>query len=64
MLFYHQGFKIKDICDVLGIKKTLVYQTLLYARAYGVPYNPHAFQHGQKCVLSEGDLKFIIALLT
>ena len=45
-LFYHQGFKVKEICSVLGIKKTLIYQALLYTHAYGVPYNCHAGQYG------------------
>ena len=62
-LFHQQGFKIKEICAILGVKKTVVYQTLSYARAYGVPYNPHAHKPGRKRVLSKGDLDFIVALL-
>jgi transposase len=52
--FHQQGF---------NIKKTVVYQALSYAHAYGVPYNPHAHKPGRKHALSQGDLKFIVALL-
>jgi transposase len=62
-LFHQHGFNIKEICGLLDIKKTVVYQALSYARAYGVPYNPHAHKPGRKCALSQGDLKFIVTLL-
>src|SRR4051794_23827160 len=58
-----QGFKVKDICCLLGIKKSLVYQTLAYDRCYGVPYNPHKSRSGRHRTLSHEDLKFILALL-
>ena len=63
VLFYQQHIKVKDICSLLGIRKTLVYQVLSYAHAYGVPYNSHAQRCGRKRVLSQGDLKFIVSLL-
>jgi len=63
VLFFQQGFKVKEICGLLDLKKTLVYRTLSYSRTYGVPYNHHAHRHGQKRKLSQGDLKFIVALL-
>ena len=63
VLFYKCGFNIKNICGLLGVKKTLVYQTLSYARTYGVSYNPHTFTAGRKWVLSQGDLKFVVILL-
>ena len=62
-LFNQQGFNVNEICGILDIKKTIIYQTLSYARAYGIPYNPHAHKPGRKRVLSPGDLKFIVALL-
>ena len=63
VLFYEHGFNIKNICGLLGVKMTLVYQTLSYARTYGVSYNPHPSTAGQKWVLSRGDLKFVVTLL-
>ncbi|KAF8494900.1 hypothetical protein F5888DRAFT_1616222 [Russula emetica] len=62
-LFYKQGFNIKEICGLLGVKKTLVYRILSYSRAYGIPYNSHTHKPGRTRILSKGDLKFIIALL-
>ncbi|KAI0273034.1 hypothetical protein BGY98DRAFT_893470, partial [Russula aff. rugulosa BPL654] len=56
-------FKVKEICDLLNIKKTVVYKTLFYARAYGVSYNPNAHKLGRMHILSQGDVKFIVALL-
>lgn len=64
VLFHQQGLKVKEICLLLDISKSVVYRALSYTRAYGVPYNPHAHKLGRKRVLSQGDLKFIIALLT
>jgi transposase len=59
-----QGLNVKEICGVLNVKKSLVYQALSYVRAYGVPYNPHARKRpGRKRILSQGDRRFIVALL-
>ena len=58
-----EGWKVKEICGLLGIKKSLVYQTLDYDRYYGVPYNPHAYQSGRHQILSHEDLKLVVALL-
>ena len=60
-LFHQHGFKVKEILDV---KKNVVYQTLSFAGVYGVSYNPFANKSGRKCLLSIGDMKFIVALLT
>ena len=54
---------MKKICNLLGIKKTLVYRSLAHVRRHGVPYNPHAHQPGRRRVLSHEDLKLIVALL-
>jgi transposase len=63
-VLFHQGVDIKEICNILNIRKSLVYRTLSYSRAYGVPYNPHSSRSGRKRILSQGDIKFIVALLT
>ena len=63
VLFHEQGFNAKEICGLLGIKKSLVYRILSYSRMYGVPYNPHAHRLGRSRTLSQGDVKFIAALL-
>jgi hypothetical protein len=40
---YIEGFNIKEIGRVLGVKKSIIYQTLNYHRNYGVIYNLAAF---------------------
>jgi transposase len=62
ILFHLQGFNVKEICGLLDIKKSLVY-TLQYAHTYGVLYKPYAYKPGQKQLLSQGDVNFIVALL-
>jgi transposase len=63
VLVHEQGFIVKEVCDLLDVKKTLVYRTLRYARMYGIPYNPHGHKPGRKRILTQGDVKFIVALL-
>ncbi|THU79405.1 hypothetical protein K435DRAFT_823898 [Dendrothele bispora CBS 962.96] len=64
-ILYHQhGLSVKDIRHVLGVGKTLVYDTLEYDRLYGVPYNIHARHPGQPHKLDSSDVEFILNLLT
>ena len=60
---HNQGFSIKEICGLLDLKKSIIYQSLAYHRYYGVPYNPHARKLGRRRILSPGDIAFIVALL-
>jgi transposase len=65
ILRYEQGYEVKEICDLLGIKKTLVYQTLKYHHLHGLHYNPLAQRAtGRPRSLSPIDISFIRALLT
>ncbi len=62
-ILQQQGYNVKKICNILGIRKTLVYRSLAHDRRYGVPHNPHSRCSGRHRVLSHEDLKLIIALL-
>src|SRR5277367_677834 len=65
-LRYVEGYTVKQIEQLLGIKKSLVYQSLSYYRDFGVPYNPAAFVHfscGRHRALDATDLRLIKALL-
>ena len=42
-VLFQDGYSVKDICGLLGIKKTLVCRTLRYYRDFGVIYNPHMY---------------------
>ena len=59
ILRYEQGFSVKDICRVLGIKKSLVYKTLQFYHAHGTTYNPYAHKQGHKCQLTSIDVSLI-----
>ena len=58
-----QGYSVKKICNLLGIKKTLVYRSLTHVRRYGVPYKTCSHRPGRHRILSHEDLKLIVALL-
>ena len=58
-----QGYNVRKICNILGVKKSLVYRSLAHYRRYGISCNPHAHQPGRRRVLSREDLKLIVALL-
>jgi transposase len=65
-LAYVEGFKIKEIGQLLGVKKSMVYQTLNYYRNYGVTYNPKAYMHhsrGRHRMLDTIDVRFIKSML-
>ena len=53
VLHYEQGLNVKEICKLLGIKKSLVYKTLQYHHLYKLAYNPHAQHTGQTKMCSE-----------
>lgn len=63
VLFYEQHRSIHDICAVLGVKKSLVYNTLKLHRIYGVPHNPVTRCTGRRRLLTPTDLTFIRGLL-
>jgi transposase len=63
ILHYEQGLSIKKICELLGIKKSLAYQTLVYSRTYSLHYNPYAYRSGRRCHLSATDVNFVYNIL-
>jgi transposase len=63
ILHYEQGLSVKKICKLLGIKKSLAYQTLVYSRTYGLHYNPHAYRSGRRRHLSPTDVDFVSSIL-
>ncbi|KAF8222187.1 hypothetical protein L208DRAFT_1324036, partial [Tricholoma matsutake] len=63
VLYYEQHFAVKEICGILGIKKSLVYKSLDLYRTYGVAHNPHSHNLGWKCLLTVTDTRFLYSLL-
>jgi transposase len=65
-LRFEEHFSVKDICCLLGIRKTVVYDTLTNFRQHGVAYNPNTFKYratGRRRKLGPMDVKLIKALL-
>ena len=62
-LLYHDNHSIKDICHSLGIKKSLVYRTLLLYSKYGTTTNPYRYSHipGRQRALNSVDVAFVSA---
>ena len=60
------SYTIKEICCLLGIKKTLVYKTISFYKWFGVIYNPHTYSHAIRwcCILSTADVRFICDVVT
>lgn len=64
ILFYQQKFRIKEICELLGIKKSLAYSTLQCFQRYGLPVNPHTRKPpGRDRLLSIDDITTLCALI-
>ena len=60
----HQcGYQVPEICDLLGIHKSLVYQVLQYQWQYGLTYDPSAQLTARCCLVTPLDITFICLLL-
>jgi len=60
----YAGYSIKEICGLLGIKKSLVYQTLHFYSTYGVCYNPNSRKPGRRRKLTSIDIAFVKSLVS
>jgi transposase len=64
ILRYQQGFSVKEISRLLGIHKTLIYDTLEYYRLYGKTRNPENNKPaGRPRILNHIDIRFIKATI-
>ncbi|KAJ7201419.1 hypothetical protein GGX14DRAFT_296297, partial [Mycena pura] len=63
VLFHEQGFKIRQICEILGVKKSLVYKVLGLFRNYGTVYDPHTRRHYCPRILTPGDIALVKNIL-
>jgi len=62
---HREGYRVKDICHLLDIKKTLVYRVLKLYSQYGVVSNPHKYSCmiGRPRSLTHADQFFISAII-
>ena len=63
-LCYVEGFNVKEIGQLLGVKKSMIYQSLNYHREYGITYNPTAHDQGRWCALNSVDLRLLKSLIS
>ena len=63
-LHYSAGYSVKEICGILSIRKSLVYQTLQYYAVHGVYYNLNTHKCGQHQKLTSIDINFIKSLIS
>ena len=64
-LIYVKGFTVKETGCPLGVKKSMIYQTLKYFIDYGATHNPNAYScnRGRHRKLDSIDIQVIKALL-
>ena len=64
VLFLEQGRSVRDICSILGVEKSMVYQTLAYIRKYGTLHNSFAKHSGRHRTLTGDHVEYIRTLLS
>jgi hypothetical protein len=64
ILRYSAGYSVKEICGILGIRKSLAYQTLQYYALHGVCYNLNSHKCGGHRKLTSTDINFIKSLVS
>jgi transposase len=62
-ILHNLGHSVDEIETVLGVKKTLIYQTLYFHRTHGLTYNPYSTQNAHRRHLTSMDISFIQGLL-
>ena len=58
-----QNLTVEEICKVLGVGKSLVYQTLEYHQSSQCIHNSYSRCTGRHCALSQEDIEFIRGVL-
>ena len=64
-VLFLEGYSVKELCHLLGIKKSLVYNVLNRYRQFGSVLNPHRYscKVGRPRFLSSADLSFLSAIV-
>ena len=65
LLLHNENQSVKDICCILGIRKSLVYKTLSLYSKYGTVTNSCRYSHLTRCprILSSADVNFISSVI-
>ncbi|KIK73758.1 hypothetical protein PAXRUDRAFT_177577 [Paxillus rubicundulus Ve08.2h10] len=62
---HHQGYSVQNICNILALRKSLVYKTLAIFSKCGVINNPHQSSciSSHPHILSQADCYFLQNLI-
>lgn len=58
-LFFREGYKVKKICRILGVNKTLVYTSLQNYMRFGTATNPYHRHRGRPRILKHTHITFL-----
>jgi transposase len=58
-LFFRDGYKVKKICQLLGVHKTLIYTCLQNYMRFGMTSNPYRCHHGRPRILKHTHIDFL-----
>lgn len=61
---YKLAYSVKEICGVLGVRKSLVYQVLQYHQVHGTVTPPGRWKAGRHRLLTSIDTTFIRPLVS
>ena len=62
-LYFREGYKVKDICRILGLGKTLVYECIQNNMQHQFAHWLHYQSHGCPCIVNHAYVNFIYQLL-
>ena len=64
-VLFREGYSVKELCHLLGIKKSLVYKVLSRYQWFGSVSNPHTYSCGvgRPRFLNSTDLAFLSAII-
>ncbi|KAH9012221.1 hypothetical protein EDB83DRAFT_2205622, partial [Lactarius deliciosus] len=63
-LYFREGYRVKDICRILGLGKTLVYDCIRNHAQHHPANRPHSLPQGRRRIVKHAHVNFICQLLS
>ena len=63
-LYFREGYKVKDICRILGLGKTLIYECIQNYMRHQFAHRLHYQSCGHPCIVKHAHVNFICQLLS
>ena len=63
-LYFREGYKVKDICRILGLGKTLIYECIQNYMRHQFAHWLHYQSCGHPCIVKHAHVNFICQLLS